>query len=92
MYMNLYNFNVDGLYINRILPQNIKNDFFDQWIIIDRKIDKEPTRLAENLYAMEIDTVYESEKSWGNLKDYFKQLLTMKSGSGIEVEELLVFP
>lgn len=41
---------------------------------------------------MEIDTVYESEKSWGNLKDYFKQLLTMKSGSGIEVEELLVFP
>lgn len=58
----------------------------------DSKIDKEPTGLAENLYAMEIDTVYESEKSWGNLKDYFKQLLTMKGGSGIEVEELLVFP
>lgn len=58
----------------------------------DRKIDKEPTYLAENLYAMEIDTVYESEKSWGNLKDYFKQLLTLKGGSGIEVEELLVFP
>lgn len=58
----------------------------------DRKIDKEPTRITENLYAMEIDTVYESEKSWGNLKDYFKRLLTMKGGSGIEVEELLVFP
>lgn len=58
----------------------------------DSKIDKEPTQLADNLYAMEIDTVYESEKSWGNLKDYFKQLLTMKGGSGIEVEELLVFP
>lgn len=58
----------------------------------DIKIDKEPTGIAENLYAMEIDTVYESEKSWGNLKDYFKQLLTMKGGSGIEVEELLVFP
>ena len=58
----------------------------------DSKIDNEPTRLTENLYAMEIDTVYESEKSWGNLKDYFKQLLTMKGGSGIEVEELLVFP
>ena len=56
------------------------------------KIDKEPTRLADNLYAMEIDTVYESEKSWGNLKDYFKQLLTLKGGSGIEAEELLVFP
>ena len=58
----------------------------------DIKIDKEPMKIAENLYAMEIDTVYESEKSWGNLKDYFKQLITMKGGSGIEVEELLVFP
>ena len=58
----------------------------------DMKIDKEPMKISENLYAMEIDTVYESEKSWGNLKDYFKQLLTMKGGSGIEVEELLVFP
>lgn len=58
----------------------------------DTKIDKEPTQLADNLYAMEIDTVHEGEKSWGNLKDYFKQLLTMKGGSGIEVEELLIFP
>lgn len=58
----------------------------------DSKIDKEPVQLADNLYAMEIDTAYESEKSWGNLKDYFKQLLTLKGGSGIEAEELLVFP
>jgi len=58
----------------------------------DRKIGKEPVEIADNLYAMEIDTVYESEKSWGNLKDYFKQLLSMNGGSGIEVEELLVFP
>lgn len=58
----------------------------------DRKIGKEPVKIAENLYAAEIDTVYESEKSWGNLKDYFKQLLTIRGGGGIEVEELLVFP
>lgn len=32
MYMNLYNFNVDGLYINRILPADIDNEFFDSWI------------------------------------------------------------
>lgn len=32
MYMNLYNFNVDGLYINRILPADIGNEFFDGWI------------------------------------------------------------
>ena len=58
----------------------------------DCKIGKEPMLIIENLYAMDIDTVYESEQSWGNLKDYFKQLLTMKGGSGIEAEELLVFP
>ncbi|MBR4086064.1 MAG: ArsA family ATPase [Lachnospiraceae bacterium] len=37
MYMNLYNFNVDGLYINRILPEDINNDFFKQWLAIQRE-------------------------------------------------------
>ncbi|MCR4739295.1 MAG: ArsA family ATPase [Lachnospiraceae bacterium] len=58
----------------------------------DMKIGKEPTRVTDNLDALETDTVFESEKSWGNLKDYFKRLLTLKGGSGIETEELLVFP
>lgn len=31
MYLNLYNFNVDGLYINRIIPQDIDNSFFEEW-------------------------------------------------------------
>ncbi len=60
--------------------------------VFDRKIGKEETKITENLWAQEIDTVYESEKSWGNLKGYLKQLLSAKSGAGIEVEELLVFP
>lgn len=34
MYMNLYNFNVDGIYINRILPKDIDNKFFDKWLEI----------------------------------------------------------
>lgn len=58
----------------------------------DIELTKEPLRIMDNLYGMEIDTVYESEKSWGNMKDYFKKLLTMQSEGGIEVEELLVFP
>lgn len=58
----------------------------------DRKIGREETTVTERLSALEVDTVYESERSWGNIKDYFKQLLTLKGGSGIEVEELLVFP
>ncbi len=58
----------------------------------DKKIGYEPTEITENLYAMEIDTVHEGEKSWGNMKDYMKQLLTSRGGGGIEAEELLVFP
>lgn len=41
MYMNLYDFNVDGLYINRILPLDIGNDFFDEWLIIQKKYMEE---------------------------------------------------
>lgn len=37
MYLNLYNFNVDGLYINRILPREIGNSFFSQWIAIQKE-------------------------------------------------------
>lgn len=58
----------------------------------DMELTKEPIQITDNLYGLEIDTVYESEKSWGNMKDYFKKLLTMQSEGGIEVEELLVFP
>ena len=49
----------------------------------DRKIGRDVTEITEYLGALEVDTVYESERSWGNIKDYFKQLLTLKGGSGI---------
>ncbi len=31
MYLNLFNFNVDGIFINRILPVDLKVEFFDEW-------------------------------------------------------------
>lgn len=34
MYLSLYNFPVDGLYINRILPKEADNEFFEEWIQI----------------------------------------------------------
>lgn len=59
---------------------------------MDCKLSKEVQEVAENLYALEVDTIYEGEKSWGNMKGYFKELLSIQGGSGIETEELLVFP
>lgn len=37
MYLNLYNFNVDGIYINRILPTDINNDFFTGWLAAQKE-------------------------------------------------------
>lgn len=56
------------------------------------RLGNEPLKIADNLYGMEIDTVLENEKTWGNLKGYFKKLLLVKSEESIESEELLVFP
>ncbi|MCR5118288.1 MAG: ArsA family ATPase [Lachnospiraceae bacterium] len=60
MYMNLYNFNVDGLYINRILPKDIGNEFFDSWIQLQRKYIAE---LKESFAALPVYEIpwYEEE-------------------------------
>ncbi|TYQ14688.1 UNVERIFIED_CONTAM: arsenite-transporting ATPase [Acetivibrio alkalicellulosi] len=41
MYLNLYNFNVDAVYINRVIPDNIENSFFDGWKEIQMKYTNE---------------------------------------------------
>ncbi|KYN76717.1 arsenic-transporting ATPase [Clostridium sporogenes] len=56
------------------------------------KLGNEPLKIVDNLYGIEIDTVLENEKTWSNLKTYFKQLLLFKAEENIESEELLVFP
>lgn len=52
----------------------------------------EPMRIRENLDALEIDVVRESEKAWGMLQDYLKELLLSHAQGGLEAEELLIFP
>ncbi len=46
MYLNLYNFNVDGLYINRIIPEDIDNSFFNEW------------KVNQNRYLEELEAVF----------------------------------
>lgn len=58
----------------------------------DRKLGDEPVQVLENLEAVEINSVKESEKNWAHLKDYMKTFLSKSQSGGIEVEELLVFP
>ncbi|GAU76031.1 ArsA family ATPase [Fusibacter sp. 3D3] len=58
----------------------------------DIKLSSEKTEITAKLDALEIDVVAESESAWGNLRAYVKEILTSKVESGIEAEELLVFP
>lgn len=55
-------------------------------------LTNEPMEVAKNLWALEIDSIVEGERAWGNMKEYMKQFLTAKAEGGIETEELLVFP
>lgn len=56
------------------------------------KLTGEPLQIRENLYALEINVVSESEKAWGKLRGYLKELLISHAQNGLEAEELLVFP
>jgi arsenite-transporting ATPase len=47
MYMNLYDYHVDGIYINRILPKDMDNPFFNDWIAI------------QDQYISELEAVFE---------------------------------
>ena len=78
MYMNLYNFNVDGLYINRILPKDINNDFFAQWIMIQKEYI---THLKESFSALPIYEIpwYDEElKGEENIRRIVEDALSEK--------------
>ncbi len=49
MYLNLYNFNVDGLYINRIIPEEVENDFFEEWKRVQGKYLDEISAVFSNI-------------------------------------------
>lgn len=58
----------------------------------DIRLSNDPLKISNNLYAMEIDSVLENEKVWGNIKSYIEKLMVLKANKTIETEELLVFP
>ncbi len=59
---------------------------------LQTKLSFEPTAIIENMYAMEIDVVHESERAWGEMQGFMKSMITSRAQEGLEVEELLVFP
>ncbi|MCR4739297.1 MAG: ArsA family ATPase [Lachnospiraceae bacterium] len=76
MYMNLYDFNVDGLYINRILPQDIGNDFFDEWLMLQQKYIKEIEETFAALPIYRIPWYDEELRGEDNIMRIVKDVLT----------------
>lgn len=58
----------------------------------EQELGPEPVSVLPGLEAMEIDAVKESEKAWGKIQGYIKEVLTSHARGGLETEELLVFP
>ncbi len=76
MYMNLYNFNVDALYINRILPQDIGNDFFDQWLGLQKGYLESLHESFAALSVYEIPWYEEELVGEANIRRIVKDVLT----------------
>ncbi|RDB61808.1 arsenic-transporting ATPase [Gordonibacter sp. 28C] len=58
----------------------------------DREVGSEAQKVADNLWALEIDPVVAGRAAWGGLQEYLRTLMTSHAESGIEADELLVFP
>ena len=58
----------------------------------ERRIGALPVRIADRLDALEVDPAVESERTWGSLKGYLRQIIEEKSGSSLDTEEALIFP
>ncbi len=58
----------------------------------DLSLGHEPEQISPNLCALEIDPVFESEKAWGNLRDYLRQIIRNRANDGMDADEVLLFP
>lgn len=54
MYLNLYGYYVDGVYINRMLPPSLQNPFFSQWMAIQKKYREELGVIFQGIPQTEI--------------------------------------
>ena len=58
----------------------------------DTDLGDTPTQVVENLDAQQIDSQQRLEESWGEVRDHLTELFDWSGVSGIEAEELTVFP
>ena len=52
----------------------------------------EPLKITENLWAQEIDNLYELERNWGRVRNYLAGVLRSQNVAEIYLEEVINFP
>lgn len=58
----------------------------------DKPIQNTPTLLFENLWGLEVDSLYETEKSWGRIREWLQKAVVWAKLDDITIEEMMVFP
>ncbi|TAH54207.1 MAG: ArsA family ATPase [Chloroflexota bacterium] len=58
----------------------------------DLKIGREPIEIAPRLHAQEIDVLYQMDKYWGKVQDYFRSLLQWRGVDELIADEVSVLP
>lgn len=58
----------------------------------DLKIGQEPIEIAPRLQAQEIDVLYQMDKYWGKVQEYFRSLLQWRGVDELIADEISVLP
>ncbi|SET17548.1 arsenite efflux ATP-binding protein ArsA [Natronincola peptidivorans] len=59
---------------------------------LDTQLSPEAVEIRKNLWAQEIDTIYETEQGWKKVQEYITSIMTSKTVKDITTEELTIFP
>ena len=81
--------NIAKRYKTLVISSDLAHSLSDAF---DIRLNDNPSFIADNLYALEIDAIKESKKAWGNLNSYIKELIKDKAISDIQLDELLLLP
>lgn len=59
---------------------------------LDKEVGPEPTQIAPNLWAQEVDTRYSMDKYWGKVQQYMAAVFSRQGAEDIVAEEVTILP
>ncbi len=59
---------------------------------LDKEVGPEPTQIAENLWAQELDTRYSMQKYWGRIQEYLGAFFNREGIAKVNAAEVTIIP